>query len=253
MTERSEVSNLARRGAGVTATPFPGGTGITHLTVYDWANPDGTCGGSAHLHLACTEGYVVLSGRGRLQTLSGAGFAETPLTPLTVAWFGPGVIHRLVNEDRLQILVVMQNSGLPEAGDAVLTFPPEILADADRYRAAASLADPGKVYASDEAAARRRRDLAIEGFEALREQMAADGPDALAPFYAAAAALVRERVPQWRQRWQAGALAAATTTGEHLDHLAAGDAAHLRDGRLTVQDAPEDRKFGMCGRLATYP
>ena len=31
----------------------------------------------------------------------------------------------------------MSNAGLPEAGDAVMTFPPEIVADPDRYRAAA--------------------------------------------------------------------------------------------------------------------
>ena len=31
------------------------------------------------------------------------------------------------------ILLVMQNAGLPEAGDAVLTFPPEVLADPEAY------------------------------------------------------------------------------------------------------------------------
>jgi mannose-6-phosphate isomerase-like protein (cupin superfamily) len=235
------------------STPFPGGTGITHLTVYDWASPDGTCGGSAHVHLACTEGYVVLGGRGRLQTLSTAGFTETELTPHTVAWFSPGVIHRLVNAGGLQLLVIMQNSGLPEAGDAVLTFPPEVLASPARYRAAASLADPESVYARDGDAARRRKDLAIEGFLALRTRVQTDGPDALAPFYEAAVGLVRDRVPQWRQRWAAGALAAARTTGEHLDLLAEGGYAHLRDGRLTVQPPPADQRFGMCGRLLTYP
>ena len=33
----------------------------------------------------------------------------------------------------------MQNAGLPEHGDAVLTFPPEILADPDAYARAATL------------------------------------------------------------------------------------------------------------------
>jgi hypothetical protein len=233
-------------------TPFPGGTGVTHLAVYDWSSPDGTRGGSAHVHLACTEGYVVLGGRGRLQTLSAEGFTETDLAPLTVAWFSPGVIHRLINEADLRILVVMQNSGLPEAGDAVLTFPPEYLADPERYRAAASLADPGRVYASDEAAAHRRRDLAIEGFGDLRQRVEAEGPGALAEFYAAAAALVRDRVPQWRERWQAGPVAAVRATGEQLDALAEGRSRYLRDGRLTVQEPPAELRFGMCGRLTTY-
>jgi mannose-6-phosphate isomerase-like protein (cupin superfamily) len=104
---------------------FPGGTAVSLLAVYDWPGPDGAPGGSAHVHLACTEAYVVVGGRGRLQTLSAGGYAETPLTPLTVAWFSPGVIHRLINDGGLQILVVMQNGGLPEAGDSVLTFPPK--------------------------------------------------------------------------------------------------------------------------------
>jgi len=43
--------------------------------------PDGLRGGSAHVHLASTEGYVVLSGAGRLQTLGARGYAETPLRP----------------------------------------------------------------------------------------------------------------------------------------------------------------------------
>ena len=124
-----------------TAGLFPAGTAVSFLTVYDWSGPDGVTGGSAHVHLACTEGYVVLRGQGGLQTLSQSGFAQTQLTPMTVAWFSPGVVHRLINDGDLQILVVMQNAGLPEAGDSVLTFPPGHLADPDAYRAVASLPD----------------------------------------------------------------------------------------------------------------
>jgi hypothetical protein len=224
-------------------TLFPGGTGVTHLAVYDWASPDGLRGGSAHVHLACTEGYVVIGGRGRLQTLASDGYAETPLTPLTVAWFSPGVVHRLVNDDGLQILVVMQNSGLPETGDAVLTFPPEYLADVDRYAAAAGL-DEG---------AERRKNLAVEGFLALRARVAEGGAAALEEFYAAAAALVRDRVPDWRERWKAGPLAAALRTGDHLHELAEGGFTHLHEGRLAVLAPPTERGYGMCGRLAAYP
>ena len=50
-----------------------------------------------------------------------------------------GTIHRLVNEGDLRLFVVMQNADLPEHGDAVLTFPPEILADSDAYARAATL------------------------------------------------------------------------------------------------------------------
>ncbi|MDG4824323.1 cupin [Asanoa sp. WMMD1127] len=227
---------------------FPGGTGVTHLSVYDWTGPDGLPGGSAHVHLVCTEGYVVLEGRGRLQTLGADGYAETPLTPLTVAWFAPGVVHRLINDGGLRILVVMQNAGLPEAGDAVLTFPPDHLTDAPTYQAAAALPpdDPA-------AGARRRKDLAVDGFLALRAAVERDGPEALAAFYQRAAALVHDELPAWRDRWQNGPFAAANATGHQLARLAEGGFHHLHDGRLTVLGPPPTPTYGMCGRLLTYP
>ena len=109
------------------------------LDVYDWPAPDGLPGGSAHVHLASTEGYVVLSGAGRLQTLGERGYAETPLRPGDCLWFTPGTIHRLVNDGGLRLLIVMQNAGLPEHGDAVLTFPPAGARRPGRVRRAASL------------------------------------------------------------------------------------------------------------------
>jgi len=231
---------------------FPGGTAVSLLAVYDWSGPDGVAGGSAHVHLACTEGYVVVAGRGRLQTLSADGYAETPLTPLTVAWFSPGVIHRLINDGGLQILVVMQNGGLPEAGDSVLTFPPEHLAEPRDYQVAASL--PSSATASAAAsAARARKDLAVAGFIQLRERVAAEGPQALDDFYAAAAALVRSQLPAWRETWEAGPFAAAVKTGNQIGLLASGIHEHLREGRLTVLGPRADRGYGMCGRLAAYP
>jgi hypothetical protein len=229
---------------------FPAGTAVTHLTVYDWTAPDGLPGGSAHIHLACTEGYVVLGGTGRLQTLSRDGFAETPLTPMTVAWFSPGVVHRLINDGGLQILAVMQNGGLPEAGDSVLTFPPAYLAEPATYRSVAALDQDAEEAA---AAARRRQSLAVQGFLALRERVERDGPDALEEFYTAAAALVRAQVPAWSDIWRRGPLAAALRTGAHLDALLSGQHEHLGQGRLTAPGPPAGRTYGMCGRLAAYP
>jgi mannose-6-phosphate isomerase-like protein (cupin superfamily) len=229
---------------------FPAGTAVTYLSVYDWSGPDGVVGGSAHVHLACTEGYVVLRGRGRLQTLSRDGFAETELTPMTVAWFSPGVIHRLVNDGDLQILVVMQNAGLPEAGDSVLTFPPDHLIDRSAYNAVAS---PPELAAAQACAARRRKDLAVEGFLRLRDQVAQAGPKALDEFYAAAADLVVDALPAWRARWEAGPLTAALSTGEQLDMLGRGGHDYLDRGRLTVVPPVQDRGYGMCSRLAAYP
>jgi mannose-6-phosphate isomerase-like protein (cupin superfamily) len=244
---------------------FPGATGVTLLDVYDWPTADGLRGGSAHIHLASTEGYVVLRGAGRLQTLGRDGAQETPLRPGDCLWFTPGTVHRLVNDDgQLQILVVMQNAGLPEAGDCVLTFPPEVLADPARYQAAATLSPaPDGVAASGpdgldsgplEASARRRRDLAIAGFLRLREQVLAGGPAALEPFLAAAVALAAGRVPDWRRRWRGQAAAVSALTGQHLDGIEAGHADHLRAARvLRVPRPAGPRRYGMCGRLTPYP
>jgi mannose-6-phosphate isomerase-like protein (cupin superfamily) len=228
---------------------FPAGTAVTHLAVYDWSTPDGLVGGSAHVHLACTEGYVVLGGSGRLQTLSQDGYAETRLEPMTVAWFSPGVLHRLINDGDLQILVVMQNAGLPEAGDSVLAFPPDYLASRNAYRAVAT---PGET--SDPASfAHRRQQLAVEGFLALCDQVRDSGPKALDDFYAAAVELVRDQVPGWRGIWAAGPMAAAQRTGEQLELLEQGQDSYLREGQLTVLSPPASRSYGMCGRLFSYP
>ena len=54
-------------GGPAAAQAFPGATGVTLLDVYDWTAPDGLRGGSAHIHLASTEGYLVLRGAGRLR------------------------------------------------------------------------------------------------------------------------------------------------------------------------------------------
>ncbi|GII76344.1 hypothetical protein Sru01_13260 [Sphaerisporangium rufum] len=234
-TETGTETELEPDGAG-----FPGGVGVSGLSVYDWESADGRCGGSPHMHLLCAEAYVVVAGAGAVQTLTWEGFAETPLTPGAVVWFTPGTIHRLVNEDgRLRIVVVMQNSGLPEAGDAVFTFPPDVLDDPAGYRAAAA--------AADEEGARRRRDLALAGFLALREQ----GREALADFHRRAAAIVAPRLGAFEDRWRAGALRAAEATGEQLGALRAGELGHLRQAR--VRSAEPGPRLGMCGRLDTYP
>ena len=78
-------------------------------------------------------------------------------------WFTPGTIHRAVNRGGLEVVVVMQNAGLPEAGDAVMTFPPEVVADPARYAAAAALPPDAEDDELGEAV-RRRRDLAVDGF-----------------------------------------------------------------------------------------
>ncbi|MEU9916524.1 cupin [Streptomyces sp. NPDC051001] len=225
---------------------LPGAVAVSRLCVYDWPAADGVLGGTPHMHLTCSEAYVVTGGRGSVQTLTTSGYGITPLVPGTVARFTPGTVHRLVNEDDLRITVLMQNSGLPEAGDAVLTLPPEYLADSEAY-AAATVIPADAPEEERERIARARRDLALEGYRVLRE-----APEGLADFHRAAAALVRPRLSEWRERWRNGAAAAAAATGEQLDRLEQGDLSHLADAVVRAEQPSEYGKFGMCGRLDVY-
>ncbi|MFJ4523654.1 cupin domain-containing protein [Streptomyces sp. NPDC088810] len=195
---------------GALPHPLPGAVGLSHLSAYDWEAADGVCGGSPHLHLVCNEAYVVTGGRGAVQTLGSDGYRDIPLQPGSVAWFTPGTVHRMVQGGDLRITVLMQNSGLPEAGDAVFTFPPEVLADPERYAAAATL--PPGTGPRTEAAARRRRDLAVEGYLVLREALVAGDDRPYRDFQRAAARLIRAEVPAWRELWRAAALATAATS-----------------------------------------
>lgn len=238
--------NASRKTPGFTG--LPGAVAVSHLRVYDWPAADGVSGGTPHMHLTCSEAYVVTGGRGAVQTLTASGYEVTPLTPGTVAWFTPGTVHRLVDEDGLRITVLMQNSGLPEAGDAVLTLPPEYLTDPDTYAAATAV--PGDAPEEErERIVRARRDLAVEGYRALR---AADGPERLAAFHRAAAALVRPRLAEWRERWRRGAEAAAAVTGEQLGRLERGDTSHLGEALVRTEQPAAYGRFGMCGRLEVY-
>jgi mannose-6-phosphate isomerase-like protein (cupin superfamily) len=227
---------------------YPGAVGLTWLRVYDSVAPDGVPGGSPHVHLASAEAYITVAGEGEVVTFGPAGLTTEPLVTGGVVWFEPGIIHRLVNTSGdLEIFVVMQNAGLPEAGDAVLTFPDEILADPDAYRDAAGLAGEDRL-----AEAARRRDLAVDGFAAM---LAAKGDERDARyrrFLERAVALRRDRAPEWRELWRQRPLAEARLTGERLDALAAGSVDALLKARLTSFTPEGEAGYGMCGRLDTY-
>ncbi|MFF0338817.1 cupin domain-containing protein [Kribbella sp. NPDC004875] len=232
------------------ALALPGGIGISKLTVYDAEAPDGLTGGTPHVHLACSEGYYVVTGTGTVQSLTTKGYTETPLRTGTVVWFEPGTIHRLVNGGELQILTLMSNSGLPEAGDAVMTMPPEYLTDRTTYLKATALTGTG---ADRTASAIARRDLALQGFAVLRGRYEAEGPSALDDFFAAAIRIVRPQLADWRARWEQGARRLADQTGAALDALEAGTAPHLRDAELHHLPTPtEGGRHGMCGHLDIY-
>jgi len=233
----------------MTASSFPGGTSLSHLDVYADAAADGVCGGSPHMHLVSTEAYVVISGRGALQSIDADGFRETPLAPGDVVWFTPGTIHRAVNHGDLQVVVLMSDAGLPEAGDAVMTFPADVVADAAAYAAAADLGDrDGRAERAS-----RRHDLAVVGFERLRDAVLTGSRRELEAFHRAAGALVRERAAAWSDLVRARPLAQAERSLELAEAVASGSVLHLADARVhEAVPSVGERGFGMCGRLRTY-
>jgi mannose-6-phosphate isomerase-like protein (cupin superfamily) len=236
-----------------TEPAFPGAIGVSHLRVYDTPAPDGLAGGTPHLHTVCTEAYVVIAGAGAVQTLTASGYREWPLEPGAFVWFTPGTIHRLVNRIGLEIVVLMANAGLPEAGDMVITFPPPILADAGTYAEAAVLPDDDRTTEGPGDAARLRRDLAVPAFLELVDATQRGDAAPLNSFHEAAAALVRPRVRDWEGIWRDGPLAAATATGAQLAALAAGDGAHLAAAAVrSIPPPPDVRRYGCCGTLGTY-
>lgn len=230
---------------------FPGGVALSELAVYDWEAADGCAGGTPHLHTASSEGYVVVAGAGAVQTLSSAGREEHPLAPGDILSFTPGTVHRLINDGGLRLLVVMSNAGLPEAGDAVMTFPDGILADPEAYARAAALPADG----SEEeraAAARARRDLALEGYAELCAAVEKDGARPLERLHRRASALVQPRVRQWRTIWEDSVAAEVERTRAQLDALTAGVPGTLDEAAVTRAKPRGARGFGMCGRLTTW-
>ncbi|HEU4668298.1 MAG TPA: cupin domain-containing protein [Arthrobacter sp.] len=234
------------------AAPFPGAVALTRLGVYDWEAADGVCGGSPHMHTASTEAYLVLSGRGRVETIRRSGYESYDLAPNDLLWFSPGTIHRLVNEDNLEILAIMQNSGLPEAGDAVLTFEADILASPDGYAQAASL-PAGPPSESLQEAARTRRDAAVAGYQRIKEAALAGRQDVVEQFYRDAVRLVQSRVPDWQTLWDETIAPESARTGTWLTDLAEGRFSHFAEAAVVRSDpAGPDRLFGMCGRLQKW-
>jgi mannose-6-phosphate isomerase-like protein (cupin superfamily) len=232
--------------------PFPGGVALTRLGVYDWEAADGVCGGSPHMHTASTEAYLVLSGSGRVETIRSSGYESHDLAANDLLWFSPGTIHRIVNTGDLDILAITQNGGLPEAGDAVLTFEPDIVADRERYSRTAALAatPPSDSLAH---AARTRRDAAMAGYQRLKDAALAGDFDAVEQFQRDAVCLVQSRVPGWQELWSGTIAPEAARTEQWLADLAEGRFSHFKDAAVSrTAPANPERIFGMCGMLQKW-
>jgi hypothetical protein len=227
------------------------------VQVYDTVGPDGLAGGSPHLHTVCTEAYLVIAGEGMVQTLSGEGYAETPLVHGTITWFSPGTVHRLVNLDgHLELYVLMSNAGLPEAGDMVLAFPPSVLADPDGYRAIADLPVDGRTTDDAPDAAFRRRDLAVEGFAYWRAAVETAGAGALDGLYAAAVDLLGPRPKTWDSLVDEDPAGDLRRSRSQIESLRGSDRseaqARLHESAVRSRSLlPATRAMGCCGTLGT--
>mgnify|MGYP001067435929 FL=1 len=221
-----------------------GGVGASWLRVYNDVATDGQFGGSPHMHLACAEAYIVVGGTGAVELLDhNGGPRRVPLAKGSSVQFEPGVIHRLINYDGLELVVLMQTAGLPEQGDAVFTFPADILADHERYYEEARADSPTR--------ASQRRDLAVQGLVELRgafDRSRAEGEAALREFQRAAVALVRPSLPEWGAVIDAGPGRALEEAHVRLRSLTSGSAGHLEQAAVTVLDVADER-LGMCGHL----
>lgn len=145
------------------STGLIGGVGLTHLRVYDqMPGPDGMQAGCAHVHAFTSEAYFGLSGRGALELHHPkTGYHYIPLTKGVFVQFPPGVLHRSVSDDALEVLVIMDHQGLAERGDARIYFGPDVDADPARYEALRALAAIGQSGALE------RRDASSKGYAAL--------------------------------------------------------------------------------------
>ena len=112
-----------------------GGIGFSRVVVYSHqAAPDGCQGGCPHMHAITEEAYYVTRGRGRVELHDQRhGFRTVSLEPGAYLDFQPRVLHRLVNEEGLELLAIMGNAGLAEAGDARIYFGQEVDDSLERY------------------------------------------------------------------------------------------------------------------------
>lgn len=227
---------------------MPGSTLITRLKVYDTAAPDGQRGGTPHVHLLCSELYFVLSGQGEVEIIDSKGFARIELRQNDAFLFSPGTIHRLINpHGDLHLLITMQNSGLPERGDNVVTFDESIMGDEDRFT------DAMRVTTFDDVM--RRRDAGVYGFLALKaafEQDVEQGRAALSQFYRHAVARADKHYPEWAVVITGGAMQDSTQSFARAADLMTGGGDHLYQAAHVLMPGGGVEKFGFCGIITRY-
>lgn len=233
---------------------FPGGTQCSRVSLYGDLDT-GICGGTPHLHTACTEAYIWIQGSGSVELLSTAGHRSVAMAPFSTVWFSPGVIHRGVPDvdapEDAEVLVLMQNAGLPESGDAVITLPERMWGEPEAYRDIVDVSAPDVDQARD--LVRERRALAIEGLGELVDAVDRLGSSGLDGFYRYAHRVVCPHLDAMARVIEDRVAPEVAVTRRALEQMQAGRFDHLRAGDVSISAAPATPLFGMCGELRPIP
>lgn len=222
-----------------------GGIGFSRVVVYSQqAAPDGCQGGCPHMHAITEEAYYVTRGRGRVELHDEQhGFRTVPLEPGTYLDFQPRVLHRLVNEEGLELLAIMGNAGLAEAGDARIYFGKEVDASPERYAQLWSL--PQRLGL---AGALERRDHAVRAYLkllALWKENRVAYEQELARFVCKVLESAAQKKSEFLPFVEAGPLAAGRRAQERLEAVPAPVGTPL----LRYQAEETQPGLGMCGQL----
>lgn len=224
-----------------------GGIGISRVVVYaQRPSPDGRHGGSPHIHSVTDEAYYVTKGKGwvELHDLE-RGFRRVRLEPGTYVDFEPGVLHRLVNEDGLELLAIMGNAGLPEAGDARMYFGPEVDASPERYEELWTLPRRQGLDGALE-----RRDRAVEAYAKLVELWETDRQIYFAElrrFIETANRAAEAKKESFGPHIESGPQAKLEKARVRLAHLDGAEEHPV----VRQQPQAETIALGMCGQLYT--
>lgn len=226
---------------------LPGAGAAVRVKVYDQPTVDGKIGGTPHVHLLTTEMYVVLAGSGAVEVIDTEGCRTIELQGHDALVFTPGTIHRLLNPNRNLELLVIEQGGFPQHGDAVVCLPLEVLSDSQRYaevRTVKTIAD-----------AMRRQALAVEGFNRIRQAFARspeEGRAMLSRFYRACHACTADLYSTWESVLQEGLVAEVMQCMSRLDALTKGDWQHLSETRQRLLRGKAYDGIGYCGYLDKY-
>jgi len=222
-----------------------GGIGLTYLNVYDQRpGPDDKHSGCPHVHGVTEEAYFGIDGEGYIELHDpDEGFREIPIRKGTYLQFPPDTLHRTVNVDSLQVVVIMGAGGLAERGDARIYFGAAVDEDPAEHKRLTSLVDQGLDGALE------RRDASVHAYMGLMDLWRRD-PDAYRQELRRFIAIHRNALDEYRDElWSVSTQAPlhrARQAVQRVDALPGG----ARDAAIPVLTREyHPVSLGMCGLL----